>query len=112
MSESARKKKAFRERALCLLIFRGGEFLTGEEEIQGEIFHYSEGVSVLRNVTESEQTLERLLSDSGSGNFRLDTLSVAVENAVSQILVNEENISTGQIIYNRKLNTFLKDRNE
>lgn len=79
----------------------------------------------------SEQTLERLLSDSGSGNFRLDTLSIAVENAVSypgfdgyreamqevenavsQILTNEENISTGQIIYNRKLNAFLKDRNE
>ena len=107
------------------------EFLTGEEEIQGEIFHYSEGVSVLRNVTESEQTLERLLSDSGSGSFRLDTLSNAVENAVSypgfdgyqeamqevenvvsQILANEENISTGQIIYNRKLNAFLKERNE
>ena len=107
------------------------EFLTGEEEIQGEIFHYSEGISVLRNVTESEQTLERLLSDSGSGSFRLDTLSIAVENsvsysgfdgyreamqevenAVSQILTNEENISTGQIIYNRKLNAFLKDRNE
>ena len=35
-----------------------------------------------------------------------------VENVVSQILANEENISTGQIIYNRKLNAFLKERNE
>lgn len=120
------KKSSRQELALQFM-----EFLTGEEEIQGEIFHYSEGISVLRNVTESEQTLERLLSDSGSGSFRLDTLSIAVENsvsypgfdgyqeamqevenAVSQILTNEENISTGQIIYNRKLNAFLKDRNE
>ncbi len=120
------KKSSQQELALQFM-----EFLTGEEEIQGEIFRYSEGVSVLRNVTESEQTLERLLSDSGSGNFRLDTLGIAVENAVSypgfdgyreamqevenavsQILTNEENISTGQIIYNRKLNAFLKDRNE
>lgn len=120
------KKSSRQELALQFM-----EFLTGEEEIQGEIFHYPEGISVLRNVTESEQTLERLLSDSGSGSFRLDTLSIAVENsvsypgfdgyreamqkvenAVSQILTNEENISTGQIIYNRKLNAFLKDRNE
>lgn len=120
------KKSSRQELALQFM-----EFLTGEEEIQGEIFHYSEGISVLRNVTESEETLERLLSDSGSGSFRLDTLSIAVENsvsypgfdgyreamqevenAVSQILTNEENISTGQIIYNRKLNAFLKDRNE
>ena len=120
------KKSSRQELALQFM-----EFVTGEEEIQGEIFHYSEGISVLRNVTESEQTLERLLSDSGSGSFRLDTLSIAVENsvsypgfdgyreamqevenAVSQILTNEENISTGQIIYNRKLNAFLKDRNE
>lgn len=106
------------------------EFLTGDEEIQGEIFQYSEGVSVLRNVTESEQTLARLLSDSGPSAFQIETLSEAVENAVvypgfdgyaeamqevenavSQILENEENISTGQIIYQRKLNAFLKDRN-
>ena len=106
------------------------EFLTGDEEIQGEIFQYSEGVSVLKNVTESEQTLAQLLSDSGSSAFEIGTLSDAVENAVVypgfdgyaeamqevenavvQILTNEGNISTGQIIYQRKLNAFLKERN-
>ena len=107
------------------------KLLTADEEIQSEIFTYSEGVSVLKKVTESEQTLARLLEDSGSSDFRLATLSSAVENAVvypgfddyeemikevdtavSEILENDENIGTGQIIWNRKLNALLKEKSK
>ena len=106
------------------------KFLTGDEEIQSEIFTYSEGVSVLRNVTESEQTLVQLLTDSGSGSFQIDTLSRAVEQAavypnfdgyedamkeveeaVADILNGDANISTGQIIWNRRINAILKEKN-
>lgn len=106
------------------------KFLTGDEEIQSEIFTYSEGVSVLRNVTESEQTLVQLLTDSGSGSFQIDTLSSAVEHAavspnfdgyedamkeveeaVTDILEGDANISTGQIIWNRRINAVLKEKN-
>lgn len=104
------------------------KMLTGDAEIQSEIFDYSEGVSVLRSVTESEQTLALLLEGEGAGSFRLNTLSSAVEQAVTiqrfdsydeimtevdtavrDILEGSENISTGQIIWNRKLNSMLKE---
>ena len=107
------------------------KLLTADEEIQSEIFAYSEGVSVLKKVTESEQTLARLLEDSGNSGFQLDTLSSAVENAVvypgfdgydemikevgtavSDILADDENIGTGQIIWNRKLNALLKEKSK
>lgn len=107
------------------------KLLTADEEIQSEIFAYSEGVSVLKKVTESEQTLARLLEDSGNSGFHLDTLSSAVENAVvypgfdgydemikevgtavSDILADDENIGTGQIIWNRKLNALLKEKSK
>lgn len=106
------------------------KYLTGDEEIQSEIFTYSEGVSVLRSVTESEQTLAQLLTDSGSGSFQIDTLSRAVEQAavypnfegyedamkeveeaVTDILEGDVNIGTGQIIWNRRINAFLKEKN-
>lgn len=104
--------------------------LTAEEEIQAEIFDYSEGVSVLRQVTESEQTLVSLMEKAGeSGNFNLEVLSNAVEGAtvlprfdnyeeaaeevdkaVRDILEGSQNISMGQIIWNRRINSFLKER--
>lgn len=57
--------------------------LTSNTEIQSEIFDYSEGVSVLKEVTESDQTLQQLIESSGeSGSMNLAVLSDAVENAV------------------------------
>lgn len=106
------------------------KILTYDTEIQPEIFDYSEGVSVLRDVTESEQTLERLMEDSGSEeSLNLSILSEAVENslvevkfpgyeeaqarvdqAVSQIIEGDGNISMEQIIWNREINRYLEER--
>ena len=122
---------AFGSNNVTLFNEKGTEcYFTGDEEIQSEIFTYSEGVSVLRDVTESEQTLVQLLADPGSGSFQIETLSSAVEHAavsphfngyedamkeveeaVTNILEGDANISTGQIIWNRKINADLKEKN-
>lgn len=106
------------------------KLLTYDERIQSEIFDYSEGVSVLKKVTESDQTLQLLIDSSGEdGRFNLNVLSNAVENAVvvprfrdyeeavaqvdkavEDIIGGSSNISMEQIIWNRKINNFLKDK--
>ena len=101
--------------------------LTYDERIQAELFDYSEGVSVLRRVTESEDNLRQLIEDSESADtLNLRILSDAVENAavaprfqgleeakgevnraVEAIISSDISISTGQIIWNREINKFL-----
>lgn len=108
------------------------KLLTSEERIQSEIFTYSEGVSVLRKVTESDETLKRLIDSSGEGSgLRLKALSDAVEHAVAasgfrnygeavaevdkavnSIMDGNANISMEQIIWNREINNFLKEQRE
>ena len=108
------------------------KLLTSEEQIQSEIFTYSEGVSVLRKVTESDETLKRLIDSSGEGSgLRLKALSDAVEHAVAasgfrnygeavaevdkavnSIMDGNSNISMEQIIWNREINNFLKEQRE
>lgn len=108
------------------------KLLTSEEQIQSEIFTYSEGVSVLRKVTESDETLKRLIDSSGEGSgLRLKALSDAVEHAVADsgfrnygeavaevdkavnsIMDGNANISMEQIIWNREINNFLKEQRE
>lgn len=99
--------------------------LTYNTDIQSEIFDYSEGVSVLREVTESEKTLERMTKDN---RLNLAILSDAVENAVvvprfrhykeavvevdqavTAIIDGDYNIGMGQSIWNRKINRYLKN---
>ena len=59
------------------------KILTSEPQIQSEIFSYSEGVSVLKEVTEVDRTLLRLIESTGnSDGLNLKMLSGAVENAV------------------------------
>ena len=104
--------------------------LTCDADIQSEIFAYSEGVSVLRAVTESEETLARLMEDSGSEeSLNLSILSDVVENslvsvrfpgyrealakvdeAVTQIIEGDGNISMEQIIWNREINKYLDEQ--
>ena len=85
--------------------------LTSNTEIQSEIFDYSEGVSVLKEVTESDQTLQQLIESSGeSGGMNLAVLSNAVENAVDSILTDSSNIRMDLIIWNRTINQYLKNR--
>lgn len=106
------------------------KLLSADERIQEEIFDYSEGVSVLKKVTESDKTLELLIDSSGENSrFNLETLSDAVDHAVvvprfrdyeeaiaevdkavKDIMDGNANISTQQIIWNREINTFLKNK--
>ena len=108
------------------------KLLSGDERIQSEIFTYSEGVSVLKEVTESDETLQLLIESSGDDNgLNLGVLSSAVENAVvapgfrnreeavaevdkavRDIMEGSSNISMEQIIWNREINKFLKNRNK
>ena len=87
---------------------------------------------MLREVTESEEMLQRLMEDSGSEeSLNLSILSEAVEKslvvyyfpgrdeaetradqAVSRILEGDGNISMEQIIWNRELNRFLAELRE
>lgn len=108
------------------------KLLSADERVQEEIFDYSEGVSVLKEVTESDKTLKLLIDSSGENSgFDLGTLSDAVEHAavvprfrnyeeaiaevdraVADIMTGNATISTQQIIWNREINRFLKDRKE
>lgn len=103
--------------------------LTCDSRIQSEIFEYSEGVSVLKEVTESDETLQRLIEGAGdSSSLNLSTLSSAVENAViasrfrnyddtiaevdravTSIINGNSNIGTELIIWNRDINKKLKN---
>lgn len=105
------------------------KILTCDAQIQREIFDYSEGVSVLREVTESEDTLKSLMESSGEGNsLNLQILSDAVENAVitvrfrnyagaaaevdkavNAIIEGNSNIRMEQIIWNRTINKYLEE---
>lgn len=106
------------------------KILTCDTQIQSEIFDYSEGVSVLKEVTESDQTLQSLIEGSGNtGSLNQQILSKAVENAVVAprfrnydeaieevdkavyaIIEGNSNISMEQIIWNRKINGYLEKR--
>ena len=108
------------------------KLLSTDERIQEEIFDYSEGVSVLKKVTESDKALKLLIDSSGENSgFDLQTLSDAVDQAVvvprfrdyeeaisevdkavTDIMAGNANISTQQIIWNRQINTFLKSKEE
>ena len=104
------------------------KFLTGDEKIQSEIFDYSEGVSVLKEVVESEKTREFFEEHTNTGNvLSLPVLSEAikqavviprfhnyynaieeVDRAVQTILQSKSNISMETIIQNRNINNYLK----
>ena len=106
------------------------KILTCDLQIQSEIFEYSEGVSVVKAVTESDGTLQRLIESSGDmGGLNLPILSDAVENAVAaprfrdynavmeeidtavhSIIDGDSNIGMEQIIWNRNINRSLNNR--
>ena len=101
--------------------------LTFDEKIQGKIFDYSEGISPLTSLTESEETARILRQGTGS-RFNMDTLRFVMEKsimpryikgygeineqisiAVQSILESSSNLQMEQIIWNRKLNSYLKN---
>lgn len=105
------------------------KILTCNEQIQSENFEYSEGVSVLKNVTNSQQTLEKMrehvdgtdilnhviLSNAveraaAAPRFRdYDDAVAEVDRAVRDIVDGNSNISTELTIWNRTINRKLKN---
>lgn len=105
------------------------KLLTSDPRIQSEIFDYSEGVSVIRNVTESDET-KIVLSRASGDHVTMSTavlsgvLETAVnppgfrsyENAMEQvnsviesILEGNKNIKMELIVKNREINRYLQD---
>ncbi len=104
------------------------KFLTQDERVQAKIFDYSEGISVLPGVTESEYTYEILTSHNGGDSpFNMQILKDAMEEAVvaprfhgydlaveevgkavSDIVNGDSNINMELIIQNRNLNNYLQ----
>lgn len=104
------------------------KILTYNADIQSEIFEYSEGVSVLKEVTKSDDTLYKIMNNSGiNENMNLSILSDVVENAVvsprftgyqeandkvgqaiTEIINSNGNLRMEQIIWNREINKYLK----
>ena len=103
------------------------KLLTTDPQIQSEIFDYSAGISVLPEVTQSEETRRKITQSTGT-EFNLDILESAMEKSVSRtrfrgfdnaqeevglavrsILESNSNIQMEQIIWNRTINNYLKD---
>ena len=104
------------------------KLLTYDKEIQKEIFDYSEGISPLSGVTESEETANMIRRRTGT-EFNTDTLRRAmgksvidprfsgyeeakeeVSLAVRSILESNANLQMEQILWNRTINNYLKAR--
>lgn len=105
------------------------KLLTSDIRIQSEIFDYSEGISVLKEVTESDETMKILDRDSSeyvpmnreilgevmeqavvAPGFRNYTSAMEqVGQAVGEILDGAGNISMELIIHNRELNEKLRN---
>jgi multiple sugar transport system substrate-binding protein len=102
------------------------KLLTTDPQIQSEIFEYSAGISVLPEVTQSEETRRRIRQSTGA-EFNLDILESAMEKSVTRtrfrgfdnaqeevglavrsILESNSNIQMEQIIWNRTINNYLK----
>ncbi len=101
--------------------------LTCDPQIQGEIFEYSEGISVLREVSGSDETKRRLTEQSG-GEINANVMTYVMdhtteqhfrnyeeamaeaEKSVESILTEASSLRMGQIIQNRRLNQYLRGR--
>ncbi|MCR5054538.1 MAG: extracellular solute-binding protein [Lachnospiraceae bacterium] len=98
------------------------KILIGDEEIQSEIFEYSEGVSPVKKITENElmkdseqsyesvtYAMEHAVTDHRFYGYN-EALN-AVDISVQEILNSNGNIRMDQIIQSRSINTFLKTLN-
>lgn len=105
------------------------KLLTYDEDIQMDIFRYSQGVSSLKAVTESEEALnileedmeknEKVIStnvlseviDKGAVNPKFPKYSDAIdlaENEISRIIDEDDNIENSLRILQRQVNMYLK----
>lgn len=66
------------------------KMLTFDETTQKNIFTYSQGVSTLKKVNESEEVIETILKDTpGNSSFEMRILSDVMDNGVVQIRFNK-----------------------
>ena len=103
--------------------------LTYEEEMQMDIFRYSQGVSVLKNVTMSEEAAAAIQEDMDAGEQVIDSglLCNVIEegiiaphfqryeqvinladNEISKMLEEDKNIDSTIKIFQRSINSYLK----
>ena len=106
------------------------KMLTCDEEVQAEIFKFSEGISVCRDVTEAELIKENEIRLGGIASPNIEALEYtmqkafftqrfsgfneavsAVDAAVNEILKSDANIRMEQVIQARNINNFLKTIN-
>lgn len=106
------------------------KLLTYDENIQKEIFNYSQGVSVLKNVTNSKEVLEKLGENTPNGSYiNMNLLNEVMEtgcvtprfrkyqsvmdmadNMISQdIKSSDDNLSYQLSKLNREINNLLKN---
>lgn len=105
------------------------KLLTYDEEIQMDIFRYSQGVSVLKSVTESKETEEILQADMEKNEKFIDNelVSSVIENGVvtpkfpkyedtilladneiSRIIEDDDNIENSMRILQRQISEYLR----
>lgn len=104
------------------------KILTADEEIQSQIFTYSEGASPLKSVTGSSEITSMLEKEE---NIQMSLLDTAMENAtvmpsfknyvnavrtvdsaVREVLEGDSNISMSLIKKQRDINNYLKNENQ
>lgn len=104
------------------------KMLTYDEEIQMMIFDYSQGVSVIKGVTESEEAIENLIRDTpGESKMDMSLLSQVMEqssvapkfqryneamtiadNEIDQIITGVKGIDSTLFSLQKEINKFLK----
>lgn len=105
------------------------KLISSDPDVQKEILEYSDGLSVVRDVTLSDEA-SHIIVGSSKGTFNMKMLEKATDNsvvvprfrgcsevkeqvdlAVRSILDGEANIETEQIIWNREINNYLQTLN-
>lgn len=105
------------------------KLLTYDEEIQMDLFRYSQGVSVLKSVTESKETEEILQADMEKNEKFIDNALVSsviengvvtpkfakyedtilmADNEISRIIEDDDNIENSMRILQRQISEYLR----
>ena len=102
--------------------------LTYNQQIQQELFKYSQGISPLKTVTKSEETLALLKEESGNSQVNMSLLNEVMESAIShgqfkkyestlhlintriqQIILNNSDFDIALMQLQKEINQFLKE---
>lgn len=103
------------------------KLLTYEEETQKNLFKYSQGVSVIKSVIESEKTIEEINKSMPSESFlnmnildnimdsavvtpkfrKYESVMVKADNEINKVIKGEKNLDTSLLILQREINNML-----